>query len=148
MNLQNAEALLSYAQSAGIKLAVQDDELLVDAPIGSLSPDLKRCLVQHKQSLIFLLSHHGFSQNELKREAQEDWQNIKNAPKALYALANALYKQRLREQEYIPPSYTSSTTCLNCGLVPIPPELKGNGKILFCPWCWNKAQGLSIPKIN
>ena len=134
--IQNAQALLKYAKSCNININVEKKKLKIRAPKGLLSPEFKRCLIEHKQSLIFLISHYGFSQEELQRAAGEDWPDIKDNDKAIFALADALYKQRLIEQGKVPPSYTATAICASCGLVAIPPAFKGNGYIYSCPWCW------------
>lgn len=146
MIFQNAKALFVYAQSSDIRLDVRNGRLLIDAQEGVLSPHFKQCLAQHKQALIFLLSHYGLSREEIKNVAGEDWNDIKDDTKAIYALADAIYKQKLMKKGQVPPTYTSSTLCANCGLVPVPPERRKNGHVLLCPWCWNRLEGLPIPK--
>jgi len=53
---------------------------------------------------------------------------------------------QMRERGDIPTHYTSTTTCKHCGPVPIwndcPPEVQS------CPWCFNRINGLQIPKVN
>ena len=50
----------------------------------------------------------------------------------------------MRERGIVPDHYTATTNCKHCGPVPIFegnwPESDG------CPWCFNRLQGLPIPK--
>lgn len=50
-----AMALLAALRTRGVVLAVEDDALDVDAPLGVLTPDLREALVAHKAELLALL---------------------------------------------------------------------------------------------
>ena len=93
---------------------------------------------------------YGFTLEEIKAElTEEEWLNeAKNHPEFLKNIARSMYDIKLMRSGKIPPDYTSSTICKHCGLVPISPELRSGGHVLGCPWCWNLAQGLPIPKID
>ena len=52
---------------------------------------------------------------------------------------------RMRERGEVPAHYTAITTCKQCGPVPI---FEGAGPhVLGCPWCFNRLQGLPMPKV-
>ena len=81
---------------------------------------------------------------ELEEEAGEDWPLIKDDGPVLLAFRQALITRRMIERGEIPASYTASTNCNHCGLVPIfegcPPDVLG------CPWCFIRIRGRSIPR--
>lgn len=60
------------------------------------------------------------------------------------AVAYAEKIQAIREQGRVPDSYTATTFCEQCGPVFIfesaPP------RVIACPWCFNRARGLPIPR--
>jgi TubC N-terminal docking domain len=51
-----AEAILAVARTHDIALEVQGDRLVVDAPVGALTPELRAELVRHKPALVALLA--------------------------------------------------------------------------------------------
>lgn len=89
----------------------------------------------------------GIPIEELQREAGEDWEELVTEPDKLYAFADAISKQRLMEQGIVPDNYTAITHCEACGDVFVPLALGNHdGSVLGCPWCWNRAKGLSLPQ--
>ncbi len=52
----NASALISDARQRGIRLGVSGDRLRVEAPVGTLTPELRAALAQHKTQIIDALS--------------------------------------------------------------------------------------------
>jgi len=82
------------------------------------------------------------SPDELRREAEDDWDEVSNDPAQLVAFADSLAIVQIRASGGVPDTYMSVTTCQNCGPVPIwqgcPPRVKA------CPWCIN---GLIAPPI-
>lgn len=52
----------------------------------------------------------------------------------------------LRKKGSIPPNYTDTTTCRGCGVVPVPEGSSETADI--CPWCFNRVQGLPVPRIG
>ncbi len=83
------------------------------------------------------------SPDELRREADDDWDEVSNDPAQLVAFADSLAIVQIRESGRVPDTYVSLTTCQNCGEVPIwpgcPPQVNG------CPWCLNRLDGLPMP---
>ena len=49
-----------------------------------------------------------------------------------------------REAGRTPPSYTATTHCRGCGLVPI--FAGAPARVDACPWCFNRTKGLPIPR--
>ena len=83
---------------------------------------------------------------ELKESAGEDWEGMKDNPELLEAFKSAVQDQKIKERGGVPLDYTATTHCKNCGDVFVPPALASGGNVLGCPWCWNKANSLPIPK--
>jgi hypothetical protein len=52
----NASTLLADLHRRGIKLSVSGERLSIDAPKGSVTPDLRSALTEHKPDLIRLLT--------------------------------------------------------------------------------------------
>lgn len=75
----------------------------------------------------------------------EDWDDYKNNPEALILWDDLLSKNRLIEKGKIPNNFTAITCCDLCGDVYVPPSLVNGGRVLGCPWCWNKTKGLPKP---
>ena len=50
------------------------------------------------------------------------------------------------EQGRVPPSYTATTHCRGCGTVLI--FAGAPVRVDACPWCFNRAKGLPIPRPN
>ena len=86
------------------------------------------------------------SPGELRREAEDDWDEIANDPAQLIAFADSLAIVQIRESGGVPDTYMSVTTCQNCGPVPIwpgcPPRVKE------CPWCMNGLTAPAIPGVK
>jgi hypothetical protein len=56
----NAATLLSDLRGRGIRLSVSGERLSVDAPKGSVTPDLRNMLKEHKADLIRLLGEDEY----------------------------------------------------------------------------------------
>ena len=83
--------------------------------------------------------------SELQKQAADDWDEISQDSAQLIAFASLEATRQIRESGAIPDSYIAITTCAGCkSRVPIfagcPPEISG------CPWCFNRLEGLPIPK--
>jgi hypothetical protein len=78
--------------------------------------------------------------------AGDDWPEIAADPNQLKDFAAMAMTVEMREQGYVPAHYTATTTCKQCGPVPI---FQGAGPhVLGCPWCFNRHKGLPIPRIE
>ncbi len=82
------------------------------------------------------------SGDELRQSAEDDWEELSGDPAKLIAFADLLAITQIRESGNCPDTYTATTTCRNCGDVPIfencLPKVDG------CVWCMN---GLTAPPI-
>ena len=80
----------------------------------------------------------------IKDMAGDDWLEIAADPNQLKDFAAMAMIMEMREQGILPDHYTATSTCKQCGPVPIwqdcPPEVLG------CPWCFNRLLGLPIPR--
>ncbi len=84
------------------------------------------------------------TQSELQERAESDWEEIAADPAKLKAFAELVMITDMRHRGIVPDHYTATTNCKHCGPVPIFegnwPESDG------CPWCFNRLQGLPMPK--
>ena len=87
---------------------------------------------------------HGLTLADLQQAAGPDWAEIKNDPATLEALVHSITIRRMRERGEVPPDYTTTTVCRHCGPVPIYQGIAE--RVLGCPWCFNRAKGLPMPK--
>jgi hypothetical protein len=87
---------------------------------------------------------HGLTLAELEEAAGEDWAEVQDDVDVLESLARAVVNRRLRERGECPPHWTANCECAGCGPVflwPGSPE-----RVLGCPWCFNRAAELPIPR--
>jgi hypothetical protein len=92
--------------------------------------------------------NHGISVQELKSFLGEDFDDYKNNPEALELWSYLLFTNNLMEKGKIPNNFTAITLCSSCGYVYVLPELTNGGHVLGCPWCWNRAKGLTVPNAH
>ncbi len=83
---------------------------------------------------------------KLKSFLSKDWDDYKDNPEALDFWADLLFRNCLIDQGIAPDNFTVTTWCNLCGHVYVPPELTNGRNVLGCPWCWNRVNGLPIPK--
>jgi len=138
-----AAVTLRTANQKGIKLAVDGDKLTYEAPAGALTSDLRAALIDNKPVIIAALTA-DLSVEELQAEAGPDWSWLQRHVQALKAFADCVRISRMRQRGEVPAHYTATTNCRGCGPVPIFP---GAAQVVdLCPWCWNRATGLPVPK--
>jgi len=94
-----------------------------------------------------LNSKCGISLEYLNKFLGDDWDDYKDSPEALELWAELLFKNRLIKQGLAPDNFTAITHCNLCGDVYVPPALVNGGRVLGFPWCWNRIEGLPIPKV-
>ena len=137
--------IINQAEAQGIRLTCEDDKLVVDAPKTALRPELVGSLRSHKAEILKILEVcHGLTLADLQQAAGPDWSEIENDHATLEALARSIQIRRMREHGEVPLDYTSTTVCTHCGPVPIYPGVAE--RVLGCPWCFNRAKGLTVPK--
>jgi len=73
-----------------------------------------------------------------------DWAALQRHPDILEALKLAFELGQKRAAGTIPAHYAAATVCKECGLVPTWPGAPS--RVLGCPWCANRADGLPIPR--
>lgn len=93
-------------------------------------------------------SKYGISLRALKEFLGDDWDDYKDNHNSLEFWADLLFKNRLIKQGVAPDNFTAITHCNSCGDVYIPPALVNGGGVLGCPWCWNRTEGLPIPRVS
>ena len=134
----SALALFSEFSDRGITIRSDGPDVVV-SPERALTPDLVKRIKGEKPALIRQLE-------KIRQEVGEDWEEIANDPQQLKAFAELLMISEMRSRGVTPDHYTSTTTCKNCGPVPIwqgcPPQVNG------CPWCFNRIKRLPIPKVT
>ena len=75
------------------------------------------------------------SPDELRRAAEDDWDEVSNDPAQLVAFADSLAIVQIRESGRVPDHYNFVTNCRKCGDVPVYEGLPR--AIEQCPWCMN-----------
>ncbi len=91
---------------------------------------------------------HGISIQKLRGFLDEDWDDYKDSFESLELWADLLFKNSLIRQGKAPDNFTDITHCNSCGDVYVPPALVNDGNVLGCPWCWNRKEGLTIPRVS
>ncbi len=128
---------ISEISKQGITARVEGDELVVSAPKGTLTPEVLAKLKSKKPELLRSL-------RELQERAGPDWDEVSSDPAKLKSFAELVMITDMRHRGIVPDHYTATTNCKHCGPVPIFegcwPESDG------CPWCFNRLQGLPMPK--
>ncbi len=131
----SALALLTELSDRGIRVRPKGEKVGV-WPHDALTPSLVDRIRKEKPALIRELE-------KIRREAGDDWGALASDPKQMRAFYELLIISEMRWHGIVPEHYDSTTTCKQCGLVPIwkgcPPEVNG------CPWCFNRIQGLPVP---
>ncbi len=142
----NTQALLKKVEQFGIRLEVRGDKLRAEVPENLLTLELVAEFKAHKAEILATLiaQDHGLPLADLKQAAGPDWPEIENDPATLKALANSITTRRMRERGEVPPDYIAATVCRHCGPVPIYQGIAE--RVLGCPWCFNRAKGLPVPK--
>lgn len=93
-----------------------------------------------------LLFQYNLKLSVVKESLGNDWVTLKKDWGTLEAIFSAISDIKTRERGEIPAAYTDTTICKDCGEIPIPPSMRCDGYVLGCPWCFNKTNGLPIPK--
>ena len=78
----------------------------------------------------------------LAPEDIEEWRNGTISVDTMRAFARSLVERRKTNQGTCPDHYTKQATCKRCG----PIWLWFSGKVLGCPWCWNRLRDKPIPR--
>lgn len=151
----NTHLLLTKLNSRGIVLRL-DGAGLVATPRGRVTEGLAKLIRDNKADLVRYLSsvaandpsHHGDDRaflGRLRTVLGDDWAEISSNPAQLEAFAHLFRTDECRRQGKRPAHYTATAICRGCGPVPI---FEGTtGHVLGCPWCYNRTNGLPIPRL-
>ena len=90
------------------------------------------------------LSVSGVGLPALSAAAGDDWDAVKDDPKAVAALATALQISAMRSEGIAPKGYNQSSLCAACGPVLLWPGAPAH--VEGCPWCFNRVAGKPIPR--
>jgi hypothetical protein len=80
-----AAELLSLFKHLGIRLEVHDGRLMVDAPKGVMTPELREALVAHRDELLAML--HPSRSSEEHGESQQEHDEGGRAPYLVLVMA-------------------------------------------------------------
>lgn len=157
----SAVVTLEAAQAAGIRVSIDGAALVIEADYAP-SEVLLHALRRDKAEILDLFSQsaageegteaetpwpvdlRGLMPEELQEAAGEDWPMVRGDPVVLDALAHAIVTRRQRERGECPPDWTETCECAGCG--PVFLWLGSPARLLGCPWCFNRADGLPIPR--
>ena len=150
----NTAEIINYTYANDIHLSTNGKKLVVDAPKGALTPDIKLALVKNKPELIIQIEHVETAIEPSGLTFSEVYRLMDNDDRAEYCAGElsieelqefsmSITNRRLRKQGIIPSHYTAKTDCPGCGTVPIfenaPPS------VLSCLWCFNRVSGRPMP---
>lgn len=148
------ESLIDHLSKEGVELECRNGALTA-RPREHITPGIAKMIRLYKAPLIEHLSsvaanddtHHGDDpafMARLQAELGDDWDEISSDPAQLAAAAELLRTDECRRAGHIPPHYTATTICKGCGPVSI---FEGTtGHVSGCPWCYNRVNGLPIPR--
>ena len=128
---------ISEFSKQGITARVEGDELVVSAPKGTLTSEVLAKLKSKKPELLRSL-------RELQERAGSDWDEVSADPAKLKSFAELVMITDMRHRGIVPDHYTATTNCKHCGPVPIFEGCWSESDA--CPWCFNRLQGLPMPK--
>lgn len=162
-----ATDLIEKLHLYGVRLEARGDHLHVEAPKGTVTPELRALLVNRKADLLAELGGTGPRARLLTAAAAEyaDPDLIHHLPKeyldaceglpdnVLGAYVRALEDEAERMAGRVPRRETAAIMCVRCGPVWAPPEVaaalpvvKGMPRALGCPWCHVRKKGMQIPR--
>ncbi|MDO8706034.1 MAG: hypothetical protein Q7J84_13915 [Sulfuricaulis sp.] len=81
---------------------------------------------------------------KLHRAAGKDWPQLLADPDQLAVFRAVLACTETRRAGRRPEYYTQASECKDCGWVWLWPGAPT--RVLGCPWCFNRASGLPIPR--
>ncbi len=86
------------------------------------------------------------SPDELRKAAEDDWDEVCNDPAQLVAFADSLAIVQIRESGHVPDHYNFVASCRKCGDVPVYEGLPR--AIEQCMWCMCGQTPPSIPGLK
>jgi TubC N-terminal docking domain len=131
-------ALIAELEAADIRLRVADGRLLVDAPPGVVTADVRTLLCQHRDALLADIQRRervafdtwaGPLYRAVWDAARERWGSAAPAPHAALEQAidtadREMFERELRElwelRAAVPATYTPAAACIDCGAPALP----------------------------
>lgn len=170
----NAGPLLRELQAAGVALSATGDRLHVEAPAGTVTPELRQRIAENKAcllaelhqsttaardtrtALLALADRLGLDPARVHRIADADlvlWSAIPEVSLRAYLLA--LDDTATRQAGRIPAGDTAAIHCKGCGpvwvhpgIAAVLPVVGGWPRALGCPWCFVRRAGAYIPRAS
>ena len=159
-----AETLIRNLTARGVRLSRNADRLRIEAPAGTVTPELKQVLAERKQDLLAALDQrerlHALAAaagieaalvDGLSAEQLSFCESLDDAGAGSYLCV--VRDDQLRQQGRVPPDETAVAVCVHCGpvwvwphVVAVSPHIGGFARVAGCAWCTNRARGLPIPR--
>ncbi len=156
----SALPIISECHDKGIDIRGEGSEIVLSAPKGVLTPDLVSRVKKEKPALLASLGKAALRSvqcvdmlarklwrehyDELEQQAGDSWELISNDPDKLMDFAHREATRRILQSGRMPDTFTASAHCRKCGLVSVEEGLPD--EVDECPWCFNRLQGLPMPK--
>jgi hypothetical protein len=163
--------LIRDLSARGVRFTRNGDRLHVEAPTGTLTPELRKTLAEAKPAILAALDAGDArpdTRAELERIARAEGvaaELVRRLPaddvtacadlssNALRAYVRVLRDAERRSHGKTPPDETAEAQCVRCGPIFIAPEVAAVLPIIGgvptaagCPWCFNRKAGLPIPR--
>lgn len=170
----SALALIRECRDAGIRLQAHGDRLRVEAPAGTVTPELRQRLAENKEGLLVALTTFPDSAVKVDTRAAllvlADQLGVDRAvigripaadlplwttmpAEALPAYLLALVDAATRHSGRVPVGDTAPIHCTHCGpvyvhpgIAAVLPVVAGWPRALGCPWCATRKAGGYIPR--
>lgn len=139
--MHTAPDLLAELTAAGIRIDAHGDRLHVDAPPGTMTPELRQRLLAHKADLLAVIEVRD---RLLAMAAAE------GLPRELVDVRTCVLDEYIGEDDDILRACLYAwarerpATCVVCGPVLLPDHWPRT--VTACPWCGRTRQGLPIPR--
>ena len=159
-----AADLIRDLSARGVRLSRKGDRLLVEAPTGTLTPELQQTLAEAKpailaaldtrERLLALADAEGIDPALVHALTARDVDDCaEQTDDFLRAYLRALRDDALHARGWPADDETAAIRCMRCGPVYAAPEVArvlpvvdGVPTAIGCPWCFNRAKGLPIPR--
>ena len=163
-----AETLIRDLSARGVRLSRNADRLHVEAPAGTLTPELRKTLAEAKPAILAMLTSgptrerllaladaETIDPDLIRKVPAEDVGNCAGLPdQTLRAYLRALRDTDLRERGRRPDDETTPALCTHCGPVWVAPEVAavaptvdGWPRVLGCLWC-RLRQTIPRPQVH
>jgi hypothetical protein len=159
-----AADLIRDLSARGVRFSRNGDRLRVEAPPGTLTPELRQTLTEAKPEilaalgtrdrLLALADVEGIDPALVHALTARDLADIAEwGDDALRAYVRVLRDDALHARGWPADDETAAIRCMRCGQVVAAPEVArvlpvvdGVPTAIGCPWCRNRKEGLPIPR--